>query len=38
MASQTEDSLQREELEQRIALLEAALKNSQQASAGNKDK
>ncbi|HFU2422400.1 TPA: DUF3302 domain-containing protein, partial [Klebsiella variicola] len=38
MASQTEDSLQRKELEQRIALLEAALKNSQQASAGNKDK
>ncbi|HIE3044651.1 DUF3302 domain-containing protein [Klebsiella sp. K796] len=38
MASQTEDSLQRKELEHRIALLEAALKNSQQASAGNKDK
>ena len=38
MASQSADSLQREDLEQRSAFLEAALKNSQQASAGNNEK
>ena len=38
MASQTEGHQQRAELEKRIALLEAALKNSQQASVENSEK